>query len=45
MDWSGHWVIPKDNDHVAGNLRVDDTGIDRVHPNAVLDIFEGGRAG
>ena len=28
--------------NVAGNLRVDQSGVDRIYPDAVLDVFEGG---
>lgn len=30
-------------DHVAGNRRVDEAGIDRIYADAALDAFERGR--
>ena len=34
-------LVPADD--VAGDLRVDQAGIDRVHADAVLDVFQAGR--
>src|SRR5579875_532194 len=30
-------------DHVTSNLRIDQPGIDRIHPDALLDVFESSR--
>src|SRR5207248_8226465 len=36
-------LVPTDD--IAGDLRVDQAGVDRVHSDAVLDVFQSGRPG